>query len=160
MYIYLTTLGLYLEGPLNQVRQISFLGTSRSSRDEREQQPWLFWWLRGCNQESDISQCTWGGGLQAWHQCWGGGVGSQGIKEGKVLQDDTLLHELFRTHAHILQCLDKTLLSNVDVANIAAAESDIAASSSGCYRCFFCGESFDNTDTLNEHVMKSCDNVN
>ena len=58
-----------------------------------------------------------------------GGVGSQGIKERKVLEDDTLLHEL-------------------------------AASSSGCYRCLFCGESFDNTDTLNEHVMKSCDNVN
>ena len=56
--------------------------------------------------------------------------------------------------------LDKTLLSFVDVANIAAAESDIAASSSGCYRCLFCGESFDNTEVLNEHVMKSCDNVN
>ena len=35
-----------------------------------------------------------------------GGVGSQGIKESKVLQDYTLLHELFQTHAHILQCLD------------------------------------------------------
>ena len=48
----------------------------------------------------------------------------------------------------------------VDVTNIATAESDIAASSGGCYRCLFCGESFDSTNALNEHVMKSCDNVN